>query len=85
MCLAQGHNAVMLVSLKPAAPQSRVKQSTTEPLRSLRKFGTTLIFLGRQQFNSYFQNPSENSEFCVLSWCCNVFDSFFASFLILQT
>ena len=30
--LAQGHNAVMLVRLKPSAPQSRVKHSTTEPL-----------------------------------------------------
>ena len=34
MCLAQGHNAVMLVRLEPAALQSRVKHSTTEPLRS---------------------------------------------------
>ena len=35
MCLAQGHNTVMPVSAKPAAPRSRVKHSTTEPLRSL--------------------------------------------------
>ena len=35
MCLAQGHNTVMPVRLEPAAPQSRVKHSTTEPLRSL--------------------------------------------------
>ena len=35
MCLAQGHNAVTLVRLKPAVSQSRVKHSTTEPLRSL--------------------------------------------------
>ena len=34
MCLAQGHNAVTPVRLEPAAPRSRVKQSTTEPLRS---------------------------------------------------
>ena len=32
MCLAQGHIAVTLVSLEPAAQQSRVKLSTTEPL-----------------------------------------------------
>ena len=32
MCLAQGHNAVTPVSLKPAAPRSQVKHSTTEPL-----------------------------------------------------
>ena len=31
MCLAQGHNAVRL---DPVAPRSRVKHSTTEPLRS---------------------------------------------------
>ena len=37
MCLAQGHNAVTPVSLKPTAPRSRVKHSTctTEPLRFL--------------------------------------------------
>ena len=35
MCLAQGHNAVTSVRLKQAAPRSRVKHSTTEPLRSL--------------------------------------------------
>ena len=35
MCLAQGHNAVTLVRLEPAAFRSRVKHSTPEPLRSL--------------------------------------------------
>ena len=35
MCLAQGHNAVTPVRLEPAAPQSQVKHSTTEPLPSL--------------------------------------------------
>ena len=34
MCLAQGHNARTLVRLEPAAHLSRVKHSTTEPLRS---------------------------------------------------
>ena len=33
MCLAQGHNTVTPVRLEPAAPRSRVKHSTTEPLR----------------------------------------------------
>ena len=33
--LAQGHKAVMPVRLEPAAPQSSVKHSTSEPLRSL--------------------------------------------------
>ena len=32
MCLAQEHNAVAPVKLKPATPQSQVKHSTTEPL-----------------------------------------------------
>ena len=32
--LAQGHNAVPPVRLEPAALRSRVKHSTTEPLRS---------------------------------------------------
>ena len=32
MCLAQGHNTVMPVRLKPVAPRSRVKHSPTEPL-----------------------------------------------------
>ena len=34
MCLAQGHNTVTLVKLEPVDPPSRVKLSTTEPLRS---------------------------------------------------
>ena len=33
MCHAQGHNAVTPVRLEPAASQSQVKLSTTEPLR----------------------------------------------------
>ena len=35
MCLAQGHNAMTPFRLKPAAPRSRVKHSTTESLRSM--------------------------------------------------
>ena len=34
MCLAQGYNPVTPVRLIPAAPWSRVKHSTNEPLRS---------------------------------------------------
>ena len=34
MCLAQGLNTVKPVRLEPAAHQSRVNHSTTEPLRS---------------------------------------------------
>ena len=33
--LAQGHNALTPVKFEPVAPRSRVKHSTTEPLRSL--------------------------------------------------
>ena len=36
MCLAQPHNTVTPVWLKPATPQSLDKHSTTEPLRSLK-------------------------------------------------
>ena len=32
MCLALEHNAVTAVNLELATPQSRLKQSTTEPL-----------------------------------------------------
>ena len=35
MCLAQGHKAKTPVGLEPAALRSRVKHSTTAPLRSL--------------------------------------------------
>ena len=34
MCIAQGHTAVPPVRLEPATLRSRVKHSTTEPLRS---------------------------------------------------
>ena len=36
ICLAQGHNAVMLVRLEPTAPRSGGNSSTTESLRSLK-------------------------------------------------
>ena len=47
MCLAKGHSAVTLVRLEPAVPQSRVKQSTTEPLRSHQrdKWYENIIFI----------------------------------------
>ena len=53
MCLAQGHTAVTPVSLKPAAPRSQVKHSTTEPLHqqiteedpNLKLCNTTDIFI----------------------------------------
>ena len=45
--LAQGHNAVTPVRLKPVAPRSQVKHSTTELMRSLgldQKLWETLNF-----------------------------------------
>ena len=49
MCLAQGHNAVTPVRLEPVAPRSRVKHSTTEPLRSV-SWKQTMCNL-REQFD----------------------------------
>ena len=37
MSLAQEHNAVTQTRFEPAIPRSRVKHSTTEPLRSLKR------------------------------------------------
>ena len=48
MCLAQGHNAVTQVGLEIAALRSRVKHSTTEPLRSLPCF---------DDYHSTYANP----------------------------
>ena len=45
MCLAQGHNAVKSLRLKPVTTQSRGKHSTTEPLRSPLKYNPLLIIL----------------------------------------
>ena len=42
MCLAQGHNSVTPVRLEPLALRSRVKHSTTKPLRSLCSILTTV-------------------------------------------
>ena len=41
MCLAQGHNVVPLVRLKPTTTRSQVKHSTTEPLHSV-----IILYLG---------------------------------------
>ena len=46
MFLLKDHNAVTPVRLEPAALRSRVKHSTTEPLRSLVKGGTPLSCSG---------------------------------------
>ena len=59
-CLAQKYNAVMTVKLELATPQSRVKQSTTEPLRpsdihcySLSEFKATSNWT-RKQFDTVY-------------------------------
>ena len=43
MCLAQGHNAVTPMKPEPAALRSRVKHSTTEPLRTKHNELTTCL------------------------------------------
>ena len=53
MCLAQGHNAVMLVRLKPATHRSQVKHSTTEPLPLT---PSMLFFVGNQVNNNLDNN-----------------------------
>ena len=35
MCLAQGHNTMMPVRLEPAAPQSRAKHLTIDPMHTM--------------------------------------------------
>ena len=42
--MLKDHNAVTLLRLEPAAPWSRVKHSTTEPLRSLKNIYIYEIF-----------------------------------------
>ena len=51
MCLTQGHSTVMPMRLEPAAPRSRVKHSTTEPLRSLNIVHMTLYILSRKNYS----------------------------------
>ena len=44
MCLAKWHNVVQTVRLKHATPQSRVKHTTIEPLRSRRADGGQKLY-----------------------------------------
>ena len=57
MCLAQGHNAVTRVRLEPAIPQSWIKHSTTEPMRShkyvIMANMLCLCLTSQQQIRSY--------------------------------
>ena len=70
MCLAQGHNAVTPVRLKPAAPHSRVKHSTTEPRRSLKVMNeneTNMILVkgGRHQQKVADTNKKQHGTYGV--------------------
>ena len=57
MCLAKGLNAVTPVSLEPAAPQSRVKHSTTEPLCSQMTPNLyNIVVIDNFDFNSFSIN-----------------------------
>ena len=62
MCLAQGHNAVMLVRLGPAAPRSRVKHSTTEPLCSLDIYQCHILSKYLKSFGSYEAHKHLSTE-----------------------
>ena len=66
MCLAQLQNAVTLESLKPATPQSRVKHSTTEPLRPLSLAMNVKSFI---TFNLQCYNSRKN----LISMLINIF------------
>ena len=57
MCLAQGHNAVTPVRLKPVAPQSGVKHSTTELLNS------------DSEGRIFLSHPSTNNGFFYIKYC----------------
>ena len=58
--LAQGHNAVTPVRLEPAAPRSRVKHSTTEPLRFHCVYVKTKTYI--YNFNVLFNKIKKNGN-----------------------
>ena len=74
MCLAQGHNAVTPVNLEPAAPRSRVKHSTTEPLHqqiteedpNLKLWNTTDIFIKMSIIRLWCNDASWSIILCAL-------------------
>ena len=76
MCFAQGHNAVMLVRLEPASFWSKVKHSTTEPLR----FHTSLMPLKlKSHLIAWAQNMSATPDSCACK-----FDSFLCSDVLMS-
>ena len=64
ICLAQGHNTVMLVRLQPAALRSRVKHSTTEPLHSQKIH----CYLGEVLFLKIFTSFVTKSNSSLHTW-----------------
>ena len=54
MCLAQRHNALTPVRLESATPWSRVKHSSTEPLRS-----QVSVYYLYYRYGMHFYNPLE--------------------------
>ena len=77
MCLAQGHNTVTPVRLEPAAPRSRFKHSTTEPLRSLiyRAWSEYSIYIwtrenfDKAQICSNYMIYTAPNNYQVSKWC----------------
>ena len=57
------------VRLKPAAPQSRVKHSTTEPLRSLVDLVVSIfsLFIYKTRPNSVLDLHCQNTD-CILTY-----------------
>ena len=78
MCLAQGHNTVTPVSLEPAAPRSRVKHSTTEPLHqqiteghpNLKLWNTIDIFIKMSIIHLWCNDASWSLILCALHYSC---------------
>ena len=56
MCLAHEHNAVTMVKLELATPQSRLKQSTTEQMRpsNIHCYLKWSPIVQRQQFDTVY-------------------------------
>ena len=61
MCPAQGHNAVTLVRLEPAAPLSHFKHSTTEPLRSPDSLELSLVAFTKYGYREHSGKLSKES------------------------
>ena len=71
--LAEGHNAVTPVRLEPAAPRSRVKHSTTEPLRSQNLDSNCRILqndvpITRNNDTSKQKSLPDEQRVCALGW-----------------